>query len=80
MHRWVGNNAGKLCNVNATQKQGKGGHGGHVGAHLCAHATEAKREKKQMIMEGHRCVMTNILGILGVHMVGYRNFGADGEQ
>lgn len=78
MHGWVGNDAGGLSNVNATRKQVKGGHGGHVGTHLCAHVTETKREKKQMVTEGHRFGITNILGMLGGLMVANMYAGADG--
>ena len=80
LHGWLGNDAGGLCNVNVTRKQAKGGHGEHVGAHLCAYVAEAKQEKKQIVTERQRFVMTESLEILGVLLLADRHGGADGTQ
>ena len=80
MHGWVRNDAGGCCSVHATQKQARGGHRGHGGTYFRVHCTEGKREKTQMVAEGHRCMMTDILGMLGALMVVDRCVGVDGAQ
>ena len=52
MHVWVWNDAAGWCNdcnVDAKQKQARGGHGVHGRAHLHVHVMEATRAQKQMV-------------------------------
>ena len=69
-----------LCNVNLTRKQPKGGHGEHVGTHLCVHVAGAKQEKKQIFTERQRFVMTESLDILGFLLLVDSHGGANGTQ
>ena len=66
--------------MDVAQKQVRGDTGDMRGAYLCAHFTEGKREKTQMVTEGHRSMMTNILGMLGGLMVADRCVEVDGTQ
>ena len=63
-----------------TRKQPKGGHGEHVGTHLCMHVVGAKQEKKQIFTERQRFVMTESLDILGFLLLVDSHGGANGTQ
>ena len=47
---------------------------------MCAPCTKGKREKTQMLREGHRFIMRDILIMLGGLMVADRCVGVDGVQ
>ena len=53
----------------------RGDTGDMGGACLCAHYMGGKREKTQMVTEGHRFMMTNIWDILGVLLIADRCVG-----
>ena len=68
---WVGNDTGGLCNVDSTQKQARGRHRGHGYTYLRT-CNGVETRKKQMIAEGHRFDMTDILHMYGCLMVAHR--------
>ena len=58
-----------------------GGGTGGMGVHIFVCIAQRENAKKtQMVAEGHRCMMTDILGMLGALMVVDRCVGVDGAQ
>jgi len=80
VHLWVWNDVWRWYNTNATRNKARGVMGSREGAHLYTHVAEIKREKKQIVTEGHRCDGTGILVTPGVLMDADGCVGVGGTQ